>query len=77
MSLTKKHFEGIAKLLRPHNTFGDFNDPIENRRREASMIRAAARGVTADLAHFLSTQNPAFDRERFLQAAGYYPEAHS
>lgn len=60
MSMSKKHYETIARVLRVH--------------RESATLLPLAEEVIDDVARDLATgfysDNPAFDRERFLIACG-------
>ena len=54
--MTKKHYEAIAAIIKRQMKFTDCPGEIEN--------------VAANLAIFLRTQNPKFDRDKFLKACG-------
>jgi hypothetical protein len=61
--MNRKHFEAIARILNSYriaNPAAGFDEGYD----------AAAKSIALDLAEFLSTQNPNFDRKRFLDAAG-------
>lgn len=68
--MTKKHYEAIAKAFHAYIA----TDTGAN----------IARPIAKDLADYFSTDNPRFDRTRFLQACGieqppaidYHPGAH-
>ena len=70
MALSRKHFEAIAGILRaldrdpggPLALGGDaeYYDGLDEMRQD----------VARDLADFFATENPYFDRQRFLKAAG-------
>jgi hypothetical protein len=55
-TLTKRHFVAVAKVLADHESKGNSDD-------------TARRCIARDLAAYFSTQNPLFDRSRFLTAA--------
>ena len=55
-TLTKRHFIAIAKVLAEHESKGNTDD-------------VARRCIARDLASYFNTQNPLFDRSRFLTAA--------
>lgn len=59
MALSRKHFEAIAGILREQHT----GNP--NTHDYLVMYDTAM-----DLANYFATENPHFDRERFLKAAG-------
>lgn len=59
MALSRKHFEVIAEILRDQHV-GDPNT------HDYLVIYDTAH----DLAGYFATENPNFDRERFLKAAG-------
>lgn len=56
--MTRKHFEAIASILRDHT-------PVQG---EAADITHA--DTVTDLADYFATENPNFDRERFIKACG-------
>ena len=56
MSLTRKHFKGIA-------------DAVKETKRERPE-QAALDTLARKLASYLATTNPAFDRSKFLAACG-------
>lgn len=55
--MTKKHYEAIARIMH-YDTQGDTK--AENARVNTAQL----------LASYFATDNPRFDRERFLQACG-------
>lgn len=60
MTLTKKHFEAIAKLIKFHladNFFMEIERPL-------------IKQFIISLSDYFKTENPYFDRERFLKACG-------
>lgn len=59
MALSRKHYEAIAGILREQHG----GDP--NTHDYLVMYDTAS-----DLASYFATENPNFDRERFLKAAG-------
>lgn len=61
--MTRKHFQAIASILRDnlHAYPETAEDHAENYR---------VRAIAADLSSYLRGQNPRFDRDRFLEAAG-------
>jgi hypothetical protein len=62
--MTKKHFESIAAILARHKTWAPLG-------RSAKPVRGAIVGSLArDLADYFATENPRFDRYRFLRACG-------
>ena len=65
MAMSRKHFEAVARILASNA------DPYENGEDGYDVGRRHARDDTAhDLADYLATENPHFDRQRFLKAAG-------
>jgi len=62
--MTKKHFKAIAEILRVHRLNAqndyDYDHTVQNTVNE----------IAGDLADYFKSQNPRFDRTRFLQAAG-------
>ena len=57
--MPRKHFEAIAEILRKEAEWYAVTapDPVAS--------------ITEDIADYLATLNPRFDRARFLRAAGY------
>jgi hypothetical protein len=64
--MTHKHFESIAAVFSDHiNAWGiDTN--------EAARINAIVGAIAMDLAFEFQQENPNFDGDRFLKAAGVY-----
>ena len=56
MSLTRKHFQGLADVMKD----------AKRERPEQSCVDAIAK----QLAPYLATTNPAFNRSKFLEACG-------
>lgn len=56
--MTRKHFEAIAAMFAAHPAIGT----------------AELKTLGYNMADYLGTQNPNFDRARFLAAAGIYTE---
>jgi hypothetical protein len=56
--MTKKHFEAIARIV-------DF------RRSMDAPTDGAFFNLVSDLADYFKSENPRFDRARFLEACGY------
>lgn len=61
--MTKKHFEAIAKILALRAGFNESTIEFD-----AGYNLAVAR-LANDMADYFETENPLFDRERFLRAA--------
>ena len=60
--MTKKHYEAIAEILfHPNNSTIDY-------------IKLASREISEDLADYFATDNPRFNRTRFLTACGVEQE---
>lgn len=59
--MTKKHFEAIAAIFADH----------------PAIASAEVRSLGWQMADYFATQNPNFDRARFLAAAGIYKEQQS
>lgn len=58
--MTKRHFEALASVLSA---------------RRANMNRRHFNALVRDIADICELANPAFNREKFKQAAGYWPTA--
>jgi len=56
--MTRKHFEAIASIFANH----------------PAIKSSEVKSIGYDMADYLGTQNPNFDRARFLAAAGIYSE---
>lgn len=56
--MTRKHFEAIAAIFANH----------------PAIKSAEVKTLGYDMADYLGTTNPNFDRKRFLAAAGIYSE---
>jgi hypothetical protein len=59
--MTRKHFEAIARIFAGH----------------PAIRSSEVKSIGYDIADYLGTQNPNFDRARFLKAAGIYSEDES
>lgn len=56
LNMTKKHYEAIAAIVREHTTkHADWYALVQ---------------ATKQMADYFTTENPKFDRARFLQACG-------
>lgn len=65
MALSRKHFEAIAGILAKNAGFyGGSREMYGLGKREA------LEDVTDDLSDYFASENPHFDRQRFLKAAG-------
>jgi hypothetical protein len=62
MSVSKKDFEAVAKAFR-----------IESTSTEPNCHKTMER-VAESMANYFSAANPAFDKTRFLKAAGFIAE---
>lgn len=60
--MTRKHFEGLAAVIAEHTA--------EAPRNEGLLGDEMAESIGLALAEYLSSQNPNFDRARFLKACG-------
>ncbi len=61
--MTKKHFEALARILNRHRVADaapGFDEGYD----------AAAHSIAEEIADYLGSQNPRFDRQKFLDAAG-------
>ena len=61
--MTRKHFEAIARIIATNKVetpAAGFDEGFD----------AGVSVVASDLADYLATQNPNFDRQRFLTACG-------
>ena len=56
---TKQHFEAIARYLRPY---------IDSTYLQTPKEREVATKIAIDLASYFETQNPRFDKDKFLTA---------
>lgn len=56
--MTRKHFEAIALIFRTH----------------PAIKSSEVKSIGYHMADYFGTQNPNFDRARFLAAAGIYKE---
>jgi hypothetical protein len=56
--MTKRHFEAIARIFASH----------------PAISSAEVKSLGYHMADYLGTQNPRFDRARFLKAAGIYSD---
>jgi hypothetical protein len=63
--MTRKHFNALAAIFRQHR---DMFDGGRNPNKVAANEELARR-----MADYLDTQNPNFDRARFLEACGVRP----
>lgn len=70
MALSRKHFEAIAGILRALDR--DPGEPLAlgGDAEYYGGLNEMRRDVARDLAGYFATENPYFDRERFLKAAG-------
>ncbi len=71
MALSRKHFEAIAGIL--NKTRPTLEGQAEREDTQRAWIdgqRSATMSVALQLANYFSTENPNFDRQRFLKAAG-------
>ena len=66
--LTRKHFIEIALLLSKHRTRIIADEGMDFWVRHGCLT--ANEELARDMADFLATTNPHFDRQRFLTAAG-------
>lgn len=61
MAMSKRHFEALARIVRDSDaTYAGKNG-------------SASYTLACKLADFCETENPAFDRERFMKACGVTP----
>ena len=65
MALSRKHYEAVAELLAKNARFFEGAPDMYGLGK-----REALDDVTNDLADYFASENPYFDRERFLKAAG-------
>ena len=61
--MTKKHFESIAKILKPYVESQDAKDN--------DTIDRIIENIVTDFERYLYRQNPSFDGDKFYQACGY------
>ena len=69
MALSRKHFEAVARILESNNAPVEDSTPGFIEGWEAGR-EAMRRDVANDLADYFATENPNFDRQRFLKACG-------
>jgi hypothetical protein len=70
--VTRKHFEAIAAIVKARL---DWLDGLRYPRSDHAMgfdtgYRAGIEATVAQMADYFETQNPNFDRARFLRACG-------
>lgn len=63
--MTKKHFEAIARILNMYS----LNNPAPGTFDEG--YHDAAFGIANDMADLFASENPRFNREKFLTACGF------
>ena len=63
--LTKKDFKAVAEIIKRQSTPRESDDVII-----AIMARNIGQVYASELADYFATQNPHFDRERFMAACG-------
>lgn len=71
--MTKKHFEGIARVLRDDRAFTEAGNSSNDYTLMSTWQKGAYdqfNTLVLNLTDYLATQNPNFDRARFLKAAG-------
>ena len=74
MSMSKKDYEAVAALLRPHNEKINAICAISPNENNSDWTRAV-RGITVELASLFAQDNPRFRRDLFMAAAtGCDPE---
>ena len=72
MALSKKHYEQFAYRFAQRNTLLDeAKDSGEMTTHEVAFSREAIRGLAQTLCIDFALDNPAFNRDRFLQACGF------
>ena len=57
--MRRPDFEAIANVIRSY-------------RQEATLDRVVLREMAEDLCKYFKQSNPAFDKEKFIRACGYY-----
>lgn len=62
--MTRKDFKAIAEIIKGNVEF------IKQTDGHCYNCRERIRNIADELADYLSTQNPRFDRKRFLEACG-------
>ena len=70
MAMSRKHFEAIAATLRDARITPTDSEisPFDEGFNEGSL--AASSKIARGLADYFATENPNFDRQRFLKACG-------
>ena len=69
MAMSRKHFEDIARILKGNSAPVEDSTPAFVEGWEAGR-EAMRHDLAKYFAEFFATQNPNFDRQRFLKAAG-------
>ena len=63
--MTKKHFEAIAAIIKSDlDALSDVSGPA------AESAREACENIAVGMADYFASENPRFDREKFLTACG-------
>ena len=57
--MRRPDFEAIASVIRSY-------------RQEATLDRVVLRQMADDMSKYFKQSNPAFDKEKFIRACGYY-----
>lgn len=63
--LTKKHYKTIADIIKSQHQKTYPNMPIAD-----NAFNIAKSSISQELADYFATQNPRFDRQKFLDACG-------
>ena len=64
MSLSRKHYEAVAGIIFDAVAVEDHDDKVWNGRQDA------IHEIASTVAGYFASDNPAFDRQRFLKACG-------
>ena len=68
--MSKRHFEGLAKILNRQKLRADAEAGLQYRLG----MRDAVAEIAGNIAHMCLEENPAFDRARFMAACGLKAE---
>lgn len=65
MAMSRKHYEAVAEILAKNARFYEGAPDMYGLGKREALVE-----LTWDLAEYFTTENPNFDRQRFLKAAG-------
>lgn len=70
--MTKKHFKALATILYSEGAFT--RDMDNDEARSTPSAEDVLRRVTYRIADYCATENPLFNREKFIRAAGLHTD---